>query len=221
VLHGVLDEERSRRGDRPQEDDITMLLLTAQRQPSTLDNGLPSQVASPGPARSAPPGEVLMGSVGELAVIRIHGDGTWALGRGFHDTCMRELDAGRAIVLDLSSCTHLDSTLLGTIQEIVVRAGEKGLAVRLQGLPANVRQLFEELGMEGVLRCVSAGTVPLPARMSPLETPGADEAADRWRIVLAHEALASLNEKNHEEFIKLVECVRKELEQLSVKAVPS
>lgn len=213
LLNRLLELGAQHRGGEPSEDDITLLCLSRDRRVSTLDNGLPAD--APAPRRVPHPGQadVLKGEQDGHMVVSIQGDANWTFCRSFHDACAHERQAGRAVTLDLSMCTHLDSTFLGTVQELVSLADRERIAFTIQGILPDVRRLFEELGMTAVLQHASGPMQPVPARMTRLELFGADQVADRWRVVLAHEALALLNERNHKEFEDLIEAVRRELRQ--------
>lgn len=214
-LHRLLDESAKRRGELGQEDDITLFMLTASPVPSTLDNeaGPPPSV----PAAQAVPlssrGEVLLGRDGERTYVSVQGNGNWSYCSHFYDACYDELCEHRTVRLDLSLCMHLDSTFLGTVQELTAQADRLSGRLEIQGPLPHVRRLFEELGMESVLKAIQDQMLPLPSEMTPLTSRGHDDE-DRQRILLAHEALAALNEKNRKEFIRLIEGMRRELQRV-------
>jgi anti-anti-sigma regulatory factor len=211
VLRRLLDLAAERRGNGGQEDDITALLLSAGVTTSSIDNGAPTRSAAEPPL---PPGaEVLVGTEGEATSVSVAGRGTWLHCAGFSDACLAAVESGCPLTVDLSLCEYLDSTFLGTLQEITDRAEEGGVALRIQGVLPSVRALFEELGMASLLRHVSDEMQPLPTQMSPLST-DLDEEANRRRMLLAHQSLATLNEQNQREFARLVAHLRAEVEEL-------
>lgn len=279
VLMDLLTRSARQRGDRPQSDDITLLLLTAGPGQSTIDNGpgrgaeqaaeaeltdasaalgaeasagaaqpafaeaspaepaFQSQAAGPAePAvapthaqsggRAAQPGEpaaesvgggpepppgVGMGVSGQRCTISVRGRGTWTYCSALHDVGFSEVDAHHSLTLDLSRCDYLDSTFLGTVQEVVEHADREGVEVRIQGVRPPVREQFEELGMDRVLRHIAGERSPLPERIAPLTTSAAGGDQQRRRILYAHEALAALNDHNRQEFLRLIEGMRREL----------
>jgi len=210
VLHELLDRAAERRGQAGRQDDVTALLLSAGTTASSIDNGQATRAA---PEPPLPPGaEVLIGTEGGEASLSVSGRGTWVHCAAFHDACRSLVCQCVPLTLDLSLCKYLDSTFLGTLQEIADRADETESAFRIQGLLPTVRRLLEELGMERVLRLVAAETHPLPAHMVPLEACLSDEQA-RQRMLQAHQALAALTPENREVFARLIEHLHREVEQ--------
>jgi len=192
-----------------QEDDVTLLMLAAESGPSRLDNGLPA----PFPATALPlrkGTEVLAGSENRCTALSIRGRADWSLSASFHERCLAEIDAGQPLVLDLSLCEHMDSTFLGTIHELSLRADDAGVELRLQGVMPPVQALFDELGMSRVLERVVATMLPLPGRMQPLVDTSGDAHRSAVRVLRAHEKLAGLSEANRREFDPLLEMLRKE-----------
>ncbi|MFW6155074.1 MAG: SpoIIE family protein phosphatase [Planctomycetota bacterium] len=210
LLHALYDAATEQRDHAPQNDDITLLLLTTRSVGSTLDNGAPEAEPPVQPVETVASPHVLMGSSDSGAAFSIEGQGTWIYCTGFHDACMAEIESGRAVTVDLSLCEYLDSTFLGTIQELVDAADRAGVGFTIQGALPDVRKTFEELGMERVLAHQTHQVVPLPSAMGPVEATGGDQQS-RKRILYAHEALASLSEHNREEFIRLIQGMRAEL----------
>jgi len=211
-LYDLLDEAQRRRGEPEQEDDITMLLLLAAEEESCLDNGTPSPLTAGHTMVADPKAEVLIGPCDTSTAVSIAGRANWTYGAAFHDACLAELEAGKMLTLDLSLCTHLDSTFLGTIQDVADHAIEHKTSLRIQGVLPAVRGLFEELGMSGVIDCITPGMTPLPNTMAPLRASSESSVRNHAQILRAHRTLASLSETNRREFIKLIEGLEKELE---------
>lgn len=210
LLQALLAAAAASRGEAAQEDDLTMLLLTVGGAASTFDNGKAARI-QPGRGRpSASQADVLMGSSPEGTAVSIQGRGTWTYSAPFHEACMQALERGSPLTLDLSFCEHLDSTFLGTIQELTARGEEFGVPIRCQNVRPQVRQLLDELGMDQVIRHIDAEPRPLPGQMLPLEAAAADESVERERVLRAHEVLASLSDRNRREFIGLIEGLRRE-----------
>ena len=57
---------------------------------------------------------------------------TWMYAQTLFDHAMSMIDIGRGIILDFADCTYLDSTLLGTLHELVMQAETAGASLRLQ-----------------------------------------------------------------------------------------
>ncbi len=193
-----------------QEDDITLLLLEVSEAPSSPDNGLPKPAHQVRALLSSQSGKVMIGASPQGTVITIQGRITWNLCPALLETCQAELDLKHPLLLEMSLCSYLDSTSLGTIQEVADLAREGGTVLRVHGLQPEVRKLFEELQMQLVLKCVAEGPLALPDNMAPLTAGPTDEEQSRSRILMAHETLSSLGEINRRKFAGLVEFLKEE-----------
>lgn len=212
-LHQVLHLAAERRGDEPQQDDMTALLLTAGRTTSSIDNGEPARSASAAtPVASS--ADVLIGGEPDHTMICVRGRGTWMHCAALQEAWGRIRRGGGGVVIDLSLCEHLDSTFLGTLQEMCARADREKLDLRIQNVLPEVRRLFEELGMHRVIKRFSSQSQPPPPSMKPL-TSCMDDNLNRERMLLAHQALAGLSDANRQQFTTLIEHLRAEIEKLS------
>ena len=199
----------------PQEDDIALLSLRVDLDPSRLDNGVPLPVSAPLGSSLNEGCQVLVGGDTRRVTLTIRGRANWSHGPALHELCADALDTGTDVVIDLTLCQQLDSTLLGTIHELATRAEERHCEFRVQGAIPPVRDLFAELGMTRMLDHMVPFTLPLPTEMRTL-TGGDGDPRARWlRILHAHESLALLNERNRREFEPVVERLRKELGEVN------
>lgn len=192
-------------------DDVTMLLLARDEKESCLDNGEQIQAQSQRELPSVGESAVLVGEEDNRRFVALHGRGTWMHSTSFHDACLQAIQAGRELVLDLSGCTYMDSTFMGTILELVDLADQVGSTVRIQGILDSVEEQFDELGMDTVRKEVTQDVLALPTTMEPLEASSTMSEGEGLRMLQAHEALSALNEQNRGEFLKLIEGLRKEL----------
>jgi serine phosphatase RsbU (regulator of sigma subunit)/anti-anti-sigma regulatory factor len=210
ALLSILSKATEAREGRAAGDDITLLLVSSGDMESTLDNVSPETSSSaPRSQSDASPSSIMVGSDDCGAVIRIEGNGTWTHSSTFFERAKLLVNEGQPLSIDLSSCSYLDSTFLGTIHEVVTIADRRSTSVELQGVVPQVLDDFCELGMARVLGHLSLESRPLPAHMEVLQRQGEDEA-DQDRLLRAHEALAALNEQNRSEFHNLIEALRRE-----------
>jgi sigma-B regulation protein RsbU (phosphoserine phosphatase) len=184
------------------EDDTTLLLLTAESGASTVDADT-VEVAGDTIAPTVPTERPLrLGVVDDTTWIAVHGRAIWQVAPALRDACLQALAAGCKAVIDLGACTMLDSTVLGTLHELVSRGA------RLQNVGDELRGLFIELTMTQVLSCVADRAEPLPARMTDVQIKG--DAQTQSLILRAHELLAELSPHNAEEFAPVIEALRQE-----------
>jgi serine phosphatase RsbU (regulator of sigma subunit)/anti-anti-sigma regulatory factor len=193
-----------------QSDDITLVLIGGRGSSSQLDNGTPTAVQTQRRVSQAPRASLLIGRSDERTTVSLQGNLNWQFSAAFHEHCLSELKRGRPIRLDMSLCFYLDSTFLGTVQEIAEFADHAGVRLEIQGLLPEVRSLFEELGMDRPMAHVSPDMTPLPVDMESLAEGSGDGQSDELRVLQAHEALASLNDSNRQQFGKLIDQLRQE-----------
>jgi sigma-B regulation protein RsbU (phosphoserine phosphatase) len=210
-LRRLLAQATERHQPIGNEDDITLILLTAGDSGANLDNcTAPSPGESARVVRSAR-GSILAGVANGHTTFSVLDRGCWTLAAAFHDTCNDELLAGHTVLLDLARCHYLDSTFLGTIQETVDAADAAAIPYRIQGVLPQIKRLFEELSMDRVLRHVAPDSEPLPENMTPLALSKVASHRNRQRILHAHEALASLDERNQGKFLALIQSLQEEV----------
>jgi phosphoserine phosphatase RsbU/P len=189
--------ERSEGAD----DDMTLLLLSASSGASSFD------VDEAAPPRTVPKDCALsVGSSEGTRWVVVKGEAIWKDAAVLRATCMEALDAEHDVVIDLARCTMLDSTLLGTLHELVVRA-EPHRSLRVQGASKPILGLFEELAMTRVLASIAPSSQPSPATMTDLRPEG---DADPSLVLHAHELLAELSASNAEQFQPVVDALRRE-----------
>ncbi len=191
-------------GDR---DDITMLLLQRGEGTSHFDDTPSPEDRSQADTSSGVP-QLLQGASEEHAFIAISGSITWLVGQALLDCARRLLEKHTRLTIDLADCQHMDSTCLGTLHEIVISNPDK---VELQAVPADVRELFEELSMSAVIAHISTDKAPLPGDMSAINAKELSPQEQGARILSAHETLSSLSPENEEQFRTVVDSLRVDL----------
>lgn len=189
-------------------DDITLLLLEASAGSSSFDNG-DGHAREPEQAQPDTPKAVLWSAkTDEGLQLEVRGRGTWNDSDTFLRLARSAADEGQKIDVGLGECEYLDSTFLGTLHELVCQceAGE----VCIHDPSAAIRALFDELGLEQVLRCVDAQPVTPLEELVPVP-PASSARESQLRLLRAHETLASLSEGNRRKFLAVVEALRAEL----------
>lgn len=180
-------------------DDVTVLLITGESGESRYDNGsAPHQ-----PATALRPDRtpvIYLGEADGAWYMSVLGRGTWKHSEVFFETASAILAEHHGLVLHLEDCEYLDSTMLGTVHELVARGN-----VKLQGVQPPVRALFNELQMQKVLDNVVELQPP------PELLPIAHDAAQtdmKARILHAHQALASISSSNQDRFKDVLKAIK-------------
>jgi len=201
--HGLQD-----RGD-PLIDDVTVLLLATAPGVSELDNGS-SRMPESAPS-DLPEFETLVGSDSKRVSFSIRGRGDWTQSAAFQLECTAAAERGVDLLLDLTNCTQLDSTFLGTIHQLCRLADEVGVEFRLQGVAPFIEELFDELGMCAVMDHIVPSMLPLPKEMEPVSATDLDTPTRAMLLLRAHEGLAALSDRNRTEFAPVIEQLRREV----------
>ena len=88
------------------------------------------------------------------------------------------------LVVDLTQCVYLDSTLLGTLHELVQRAKDAQRSIKIQHASEELKHAFDELCMNSVLDQCCVEVTPVPADRQSLEaTQSSSPSRQRLRIL--------------------------------------
>ena len=204
LLRALFDPSSEQPGER---DDVTLLLLSATDGKGHYDDAVESRPTKAPIEKGA---DVRHGETPDGSFFAIAGRATWASAADLYDAAIEVVDRGRPLTLDLTSCEYLDSTVLGTLHEIIARATAAGIEARIQGLGSAVKPLFEELDMHAVLETVASTPIAKPRELIPLRA-GSSGNDQQLRVLHAHETLASLSADNREQLAQVLEALRAEL----------
>jgi len=200
--------------DVPLPDDVTVLLLASAPGVSVVDNGSLQTRVNESP--TAPGIQTLVGADAERMTFSIRGRGDWTQSAAFHLGCAAAVEKRLDLMLDLTNCTQLDSTFLGTIHQLCGLADEAGVEFRLQGVSPAIEELFCELGMCDVQDHIVPRMLPLPREMDPLPAAELDTPTRALLLLRAHEGLAALSDRNRAEFGPVIEQLRREVAALTL-----
>jgi anti-anti-sigma regulatory factor len=169
------------------------------------------------------PQQILVGENGPNVFIRLIGRGYFqnsaALRQYLEDQILRKKSK---IDLDLSECTGMDSTFLGTLAGIAMKlqqCGEGLLTIR--NLTALTRRQLTLLGVDR-LECVHLLELPpspIPEEITPIDQKPDQEGDVKKKtaeIMLdAHENLMKISPQNEAEFKDLAEVLRNRLKRFN------
>lgn len=188
------------------QDDVSMILLEAAAGESFLDE--PAELAPPLAAGEREGAQISYAETDDATFLAMEGRVTWLCGQALLDTASSVIDADRRLIIDLERCESLDSTLLGTLHELVERAAARGVALAVQNPSAALVEAFRELSMVSVLGRISDEPVPVPGERQRVQLPQHSIRVHEERLLKAHEVLAELSEDNREEFGPVIEALR-------------
>lgn len=137
----------------------------------------------------------------------------------------RIADGEKLLVIDLGSCTGMDSTFMGTMAGLAARISAKsGGVLQVADAGERNRQSLEDLGLDFLMEIDPPaadwrGRVDeVRSTLKPQGKQGALPSLDRARHVLdAHKTLSRVNEANAREFDNVVKTLE---DQVSAKPAP-
>lgn len=185
---------------RQHTDDFTLLVFGMEPQRSALERTEEEPAKMAGLSRTGM--RVLTAKHDRRRYISIEGMGSWRESQHILSLCNEaHRNSETSVILDLSNCTHLDSTFLGVLHNIASSFElEQSSRFELQNLPRTLLQEMSDLGLSTVLMHFRPAPVPLPEDMHPVEAsmPAGEEMG---RLLLwAHEALVDADPSNADRF---------------------
>ena len=123
------------------------------------------------------------------------------------------------LVMDLSDCTGMDSTFMGTLAGMAARiAAHEGSVFQIAGSNDRNRRSLEDLGLDFLMEINPPSAVwhgmeeVIRSKLKPPQAPGALGQTQRARHVLdAHITLTGINDKNASDFKEVVTLLENEL----------
>lgn len=195
--------------ERPDRDDVTMLLLEARQGESHFHDRREEDLLRVEPEERE--SGIAVAERDDTRFVWPTGRATWTLGESLLGLARNAFEADRALVIDLEDCDYMDSTILGTLHEVVRLADESVARLTLQHPRPAIREAFAELSMTAVEARVTDEPLEAPSERSAVDVNAADPLARQRRLLAAHEALAELSPRNREAFGQVIEALRSEL----------
>ena len=203
-----------------EQDDITMLMIDVREGENQFENQFESlarartmgaTAAKESNSQPVPHIEIAQDDTATFLVFV--GKVTWVQGKPVAQSIRDAVRKKQDIVVDLSACDYLDSAMLGTLHETAHECSLNSLNLTIQGTSKPIYDAFVELGMYDVLGFVISGHIFVPDNRSRLSDEDIDVMAQQRWLLRAHEALASLNTANEEEFRHVIEELREGIDE--------
>jgi anti-anti-sigma regulatory factor len=187
-------------------DDVSMILLQAGLGDNYLDEPVEVEFSGAVAEQEAP--LIRYAEAEGATFLVLEGRVTWLCGQTLLDSALSVMESGRELIVELGRCEYLDSTILGTLHELVEWADAHDARLSLQQVPDALLEAFRELSMTAVLERISSSPQEVPAAMQEVQVPEHSRNANRKRLLKAHEVLSELSEENREEFAAVIEALR-------------
>lgn len=164
---------------------------------------------------SNPTSGILAGCTSGQVWVRVDGKGSHQNSRELKAFVQEQIEhcRGQRVIVDLASCTGMDSTFMGTLTCISGRLDEAGGALHVIHAAGRNAELLRGLGLDAIFT-VDEDEEHLPAPCAPecaaLPRAACDKA-DRTAICLeSHEALVAADRGNEVKFRDVIELMRAE-----------
>ncbi len=191
-------------------DDVTMILLNFFSGENSLLELPANTRVSDSTANES--GSLSCSESEHTTFICLHGKLNWVFGDTLLGATVDTFDKHRDVILDLGFCDYLDSTMLGTLHEVVVRAESAGQKLGVQRVSPALLSAFDELSLTSVISCIATDVLPVPRETREIALPKSTLRHQRRRLVMAHEALSALSESNRKEFAGVLKALNSDSE---------
>jgi anti-anti-sigma factor len=161
-------------------------------------------------------GQIMVGAHEGIYVIKLLGDVRLNLCTSFDNFIDNMFAHGdfKDVVFDLHDAEGVDSTTLGLMAKIAIRALERGCQKPMVlSADAGIRHLLDAMGFEALME-FSDQPQDYTAQTRPLHCKTPDEYTAREMVLEAHRVLMSLNEQNAETFRDLVHTLESEMQPM-------
>ena len=129
------------------------------------------------------------------------------------------------MVVDLSGCTGMDSTFMGTLAGMAARlSAQDGGELQIAEPGERNRRSLEDLGLDFLMEIDPPSALwrgrldEIRRELHEPQLPGSFDRTQRARHVLeAHQALAEINDENARDFVGVISQLEKEMAEKSSK----
>lgn len=169
----------------------------------------------PPPVNSNPTSGILAGCKDGQVWVRVDGKGSHQNSRELKAFVQKEIEhlRGQRVVVDLSLCTGMDSTFMGTLTGISCCLSNGGGMLHVINAAGRNGELLRGLGLDAIFT-VDDDETHLPKAAAPecAALPRAEcNRTERTQICLeSHEALAAADQRNAVKFHDVIELMRGE-----------
>ena len=126
----------------------------------------------------------------------------------------KDLSGQEKLCFDLSGCTAMDSTFMGVMSMIGLKARRCGKTVEIAGAADNLRFLLRGLGVEKLFQFIPA----LPASEAVSAAPGSVSSGDRRTtaetVLEAHQTLVEADAANAAKFETVIQFAQDDVDRL-------
>ena len=122
------------------------------------------------------------------------------------------------VVFDMKECQWMDSTFMGTLAMLGIKAKKADIAIEMVNMNEKLISLIRDLGIESLFKIYADSSLKFDSAGSySLCSPDGSSAEDASNTILkAHESLVEASEGNASKFGKVIEMVKKDIKDSSL-----
>jgi len=153
------------------------------------------------------------------AYVRVHGRGTFKMAPSLKEFGVAAVEHGCSrILLEMSDCTGMDSTFMGTLAGLAVQIGKCEGDVVLRNATEKNKFLIKMLGLSQLVKFDEAGSVceTMPSLVENLMVQS-DKRELTETMIEAHEVLVDVAPENIVKFKDVLSFLREDLKTVSGK----
>ncbi len=152
---------------------------------------------------------------GKTAYVLVCGRGTFKVGPALKEFGMAAMDRGcDCILVEMSGCTGMDSTFMGTLAGLAVRMSKQNGALKIRNASDKNKFLIKMLGLRALVDIVEEGDEsdhpPRAAEELPEEQ---DKRELTEAMISAHEVLVDVAPENVVKFKDVLSFLREDLKK--------
>ncbi|MBQ9338302.1 MAG: STAS domain-containing protein [Lentisphaeria bacterium] len=163
-------------------------------------------------------GETIVSGGGERYAVKAVGRATFECVAPLR-ALAKELDTAefKQVDVDLADCQGMDSTYMGVLAMIALRAKKINASVSIYNASELAKTQLFGLGLKKLFR-FTEGTVEMGAQTAPAAEAPVDKITHATTVLEAHKTLMDVDQENVEKFEKVVDFVQKDLDKLNEKS---
>jgi len=116
------------------------------------------------------------------------------------------------ITFDMSECSWMDSTFMGTLAMLGLKAKKAGISIEMLNMDQKNRNLISDLGIDGLFKFENIfNSSNSSANWTNITSSQPSPQSTAETILAAHETLVQVDDSNAQKFGKVIEMVKKDL----------
>lgn len=148
-------------------------------------------------------------------MLKVIGAGSFEHSFSLRQYCDHFIQCGNErLLVDLSECTYLDSTFLGTLAGPALKLRKTRGVLQVAGSSRRVLESIRTLGLDRIFECVDDLPAYDAAQLQPLESGAPQKETTGELLLQAHQTLLECDPRNAPKFQDLVSYLGSEVSQM-------